>query len=98
MNLDLFLNKIQLTSLLDIIFPELQYIFKSGIHTNTLYTLLKKYLSTEEIAALRNKTLISILSKASKGRYKEDHALQLKSHAKSSIGIKEHFYLYAYTY
>lgn len=82
-------TKIQLTSLLDIIFPELQYIFKSGIHTNALYTLLKKYPSTEEIAALRDKTLVSILSKASKGHYKKDHALQLKSHAKSSIGIKD---------
>lgn len=82
-------TKIQLTSLLDIIFPELQYIFKTGIHSKTLYTLLKKYPSTEEIAALRNKTLVSILSKASKGRYKEEHALQLKSHAKSSIGIKD---------
>ena len=61
--------KIQLTSLLDIIFPELQYIFKSGIYTSTLYTLLKKYPSTtEEIAALKDKTLVSILSKASKRR------------------------------
>lgn len=66
--------------MLNIIFPELQYIFESGIHTNTLYTLLKK----EKLAALRDKTLISILNKASKVHYKEDHSLQLKSHAKSS--------------
>lgn len=81
--------KIQLVSLLDIIFPELQYFFKSGIHSNAVYTLLKKYPSTEKIAALREKTLFSILNKASKGHYKEEHALQLKSLAKSSVGIKD---------
>lgn len=81
--------KIQLVSLLDIIFPELQYFFKSGIHSNAVYTLLKKYPSTEKIAALREKTLFSILNKASKGHYKEEHASQLKSLAKSSVGIKD---------
>lgn len=81
--------KIQLVSLLDIIFPELQYFFKSGVHSNAIYTLLKKYPSTEKIAALREKTLFSILNKASKGHYKEEHASQLKSLAKSSVGIKD---------
>ncbi len=82
-------TKIQLVSLLDIIFPELQYFFKSGVHSNAVYTLLKKYPSTEKIAALREKSLFSILNKASKGHYKEEHALQLKSLAKSSVGIKD---------
>lgn len=82
-------TKIQLVSLLDVIFPELQYIFKSGIHTNALYSILKKYPSTEKIASLREKSLFSILNKASKGRYNMTHALQLKSHAKFSIGVKD---------
>lgn len=82
-------TKIQLVSLLDIIFPELQYFFKSGVHLNAVYTLLKKYPSTEKIAALREKSLFSILNKASKGHYKEQHASQLKSLAKSSVGIKD---------
>lgn len=82
-------SKIQLVSLLDIIFPELQYIFKSGIHTKALYSLLKKYPSTERIATLREKSLFSILSKASNGHYGMDHALLLKSHAKSSAGVKD---------
>ena len=56
--------KIQLVSLLDIIFPELQYIFKSGIHTKTIYSLLKKYPSTEKIAALREKSLFSIFKQS----------------------------------
>ena len=32
-------TKIQLVSLLNIIFSELQYFFKSGVHSNTVYTL-----------------------------------------------------------
>ena len=82
-------SKIQLVSLLDIIFPELQYVFKAGIHTKALYALLKKYPSTEKIAALREKSLFSILSKASKGHYDMANALLLKSHAKSSVGVKD---------
>lgn len=82
-------TKIQLVSLLDVIFPELQYIFKSGIHTKTIYSLLKKYPSTEKIAALREKSLFSILSKTSRGHYDMENALLLKSHAKSSVGVKD---------
>ena len=33
-------TKIQLTSYLDQVFPELQYFFKSGIHQNTVYVIL----------------------------------------------------------
>lgn len=33
--------KIQLTSYVDQVFPELQYFFKSGIHQNSVYALLK---------------------------------------------------------
>ena len=82
-------TKIQLASLLDIIFPELQYVFKAGIHTKALYYLLKKYPSTEKIAALREKSLFSILSRASKGHYDMENALLLKRQAKSSVGVKD---------
>ena len=34
--------KIQLTSYVDQIFPELQYFFKSGLHQNSVYALLKE--------------------------------------------------------
>ena len=44
--------KTQLVSYVDIIFPELQYFFKSGIHINTSYELLKKHSNTNDIAAL----------------------------------------------
>ena len=56
---------------------------------NVVYTLLKKYPSTEKITVLREKTLLSILNKTSKKHYKEEHALQLKSFVKFSVGIKD---------
>ena len=34
--------KIQLTSYVDQVFPELQYFFKSGLHQNSVYALLKE--------------------------------------------------------
>ena len=33
--------KIQLTSYLDQVFPELQYFFKSGLHQSSVYAVLK---------------------------------------------------------
>ena len=34
--------KIQLTSYMDQVFPELQYFFKSGLHQKAVYALLKE--------------------------------------------------------
>ncbi len=34
--------KIQLTSYVDQVFPELQYFFKSGLHQHSVYALLKE--------------------------------------------------------
>ena len=44
--------KIQLTSYVDTLFPELQFFFKSGLHIKTCYELLKSYPSPDDIAAL----------------------------------------------
>jgi len=60
--------KIQLTSYVDIIFPELQFFFKSGLHIKSCYELLKVYSSPDDIAALHLTKLSNILSKASRGR------------------------------
>lgn len=68
-------------TLLDIIFPKLQYIFEYSIHAKDLYALLKKYPS---IAALREKLLFSLLSKNFKDHYDMKNALFLKSYVKSS--------------
>lgn len=83
--------KIQLTSYVDVIFPELQYFFKSGLHIKTCYELLKSYSSPDDIVALHLTKLSNILSKASRGRFGKQDAESLKSLAKSSVGVKNTF-------
>ena len=78
--------KIQLTSYVDTLFPELQFFFKSGLHIKTCYELLKTYPSPDEIAALHLSN-----SKASRGRFGKQDAKSLKSLAKSSVGVKNTF-------
>ncbi len=80
--------KIQLTSFVDVIFPELQFFFKSGLHIKSCYELLKAYSSPDDIAALHLTKLSNILSKASRGRFGKQDAESLKSLAKSSVGVK----------
>lgn len=80
--------KIQLTSYVDVIFPELQSFFKSGLHIKTCYELLKAYSSPDDIAALHLTKLSNILSKASRGRFGKQDAQSLKSLAMSSVGVK----------
>lgn len=80
--------KIQLTSYVDVIFPKLQYFFKSGLHIKSCYELLKVYSSPDDIAALHLTKLSNILTKASRGRFGKQDAESLKSLAKSSVGVK----------
>ena len=80
--------KIQLTSYVDMIFPELQFFFKSGLHIRTCYELLKVYSSPDDIAALHLTKLSNLLSKASHGRFGKQDAKSLKSLAASSVGVK----------
>ena len=44
--------KIQLTSYMDQVFPELQYFFKSGVHQNSVYALLKEAPTPNAIASM----------------------------------------------
>ena len=81
--------KIQLTSLLDLLFPELQYLFKSKIHSKAIYTLLKKYPSAEEIAALKDDEISNLLYASSKGHFKREKSIELKSLSKTTVGIKD---------
>jgi transposase len=80
--------KIQLVSYVDMIFPELQFFFKSGLHIKTCYELLKSYSSPDDIAALHLTKLSNLLSKASRGRFGKEDARSLKSLAASSVGVK----------
>lgn len=66
-------TKILLTSYLDQSFPELQYFFKSGIHHNTCYTLLKEATSPAVIASIHLTHLTHLLEKVTiKQRWQKD--------------------------
>lgn len=81
--------KIQLVSYVDLIFPELQYFFKSGIHTKSCYALLKMESNPDRIANLHLTRLSNLLKKTSKGHYTKNHAVALKELASQSVGIKD---------
>lgn len=81
--------KIQLVSYVDLIFPELQYLFKSGIHTKSCYALLKTESNPDRIAKMHLTRLSNLLKKTSKAHYTKNHAIALKELASQSVGIKD---------
>lgn len=82
--------KIQLLTYIDQLFPELQYFFKSGIHINACYALLKEYSDPDKIAAMHLSRLSNLLRKASHGHFNKDTAIALKHLASKSVGTKNH--------
>ncbi len=81
--------KIQLTSYLDYIFPELQYHFKSGIHQKTVYALLREAPSAEQIASMHLTHLANLLTKSSNGHYKKEQAKEIRILAQKSVGCND---------
>lgn len=81
--------KIQLVSYVDLIFPELQYFFKSGIHTKSCYALLKTESNPDRIAKMHLTRLSNLLKQTSKGHYTKNHAIALKELASQSVGIND---------
>jgi transposase len=81
--------KTQLVAYLDVLFPELQYFFRAGIHIKTCYTLLTVHSNPDDIAALHLTYLSNLLRKASRGHFNKEDAARLKSLAQSSVGIKD---------
>jgi transposase len=82
--------KIQLVTYVDQLFPELQYFFKSGIHINACYSLLKECSDPDKIAAMHLTKLSNLLRKASHGHFNKDTAIALKELASKSVGTKNH--------
>lgn len=78
--------KIQLTTYVDQIFPELQYFFKSGLHHKACYALLKEASLPEDIASMHMTHLASLLNKASHGHFKKNKAQELRVLAQKSVG------------
>jgi len=57
--------KIQLTSYMDQVFPELQYFFKSGVHQNSVYALLKEAPTSNNIVPMHMTHLTHLLQTVS---------------------------------
>lgn len=80
--------KIQLLTYVDLLFPELQYFFKSGIHGKACYALLKTQPNPDKIAKMHLTRLTNLLSKSSHGHFNQSNAVRLKELASQSVGIK----------
>lgn len=81
--------KIQLTSYVDQVFPELQYFFKSGIHHKGCYALLKEAPTPEAIASMHLTHLTHLLKSASQGHFKKETAVELRVLAQKSVGSSD---------
>lgn len=79
--------KIQLGAFVDQLFPELNGFFRSGLHINTSYQLLKRHSSPSVIKGLHLTYLSNLLSKASRGKYTKQDAIRLRELAEKSVGI-----------
>lgn len=81
--------KIQLTSYVDEVFPELQYFFKSGLHQKSVYALLKEAPTPESIASMHMTHLAHLLKVNSHGHFNKETALQLRVLAQKSVGAND---------
>ena len=78
--------KIQLKAYVDETFPELQYFFKSGLHQNAVYALLREAPSAKAVASMHLTHLAHLLECASHGHFKKETASQLRVLARKSVG------------
>ena len=81
--------KIQLTSYVDQVLPELQYFFKSGLHQHSVYTLLKEAPTPNAISSMHMTHLAHILEVASHGHFDKDKARELRVLAQKSVGVND---------
>lgn len=81
--------KIQLTTYVDQVFPEIQYFFKSGLHQNAVYALLKEAPSPKEIASMHMTHLANLLKVNSHGHFTKEQAKELRVLAQKSVGAND---------
>ena len=81
--------KIQLTSYVDHVFPELQYFFKSGLHQKAVYALLKEAPTPHDIASMHMTHLSHLLEVASHGHFKKEQAKELGEMAQEAVGADD---------
>lgn len=75
-------HMVQLTNILDIIFPEFKPFFNNHFSITSI-SILEKYKSTEKIANMKD---FDSLSKLSRGKFTYSKFIKLKDLAKSTIG------------
>lgn len=80
---------IQLTSYMNQVFSELQHFFKSGVHQNSVYTLLKEAPTPNDIASMHMTHLTHLLQTASHGHFGKDTARELRVLVQKSVGIHD---------
>lgn len=78
--------KIQLTSYVDQVFPELQYFFKSGLHQKAVYALLSEAPTAKAVASVHMTHLANLLVKSSHGHFSKEQAKELRILAQKSVG------------
>lgn len=81
--------KIQLTSYIDQVFPELQYFFKSGLHQKSVYALLKEAPTPNAIASMHMTHLANLLKVNSHGHFTKEQAKELRVLAQKSVGVSD---------
>lgn len=79
--------KCQLVSCLDLVFPELSKVFKD-LHIKSSYALLSKYPSAFLISNAKTSSISKIISKASRGAFKTQKAMDIQNFAKNSIATR----------
>ena len=81
--------KIQLTTYVDEVFPEIQYFFKSGLHQKSIYTILKETPTPNEIASMHMTHLANLLKVNSHGHFDKEMARELRVLAQNSVGAND---------
>jgi len=81
--------KIQLTSYVDQVFPELQYFFKSGLHQKSVYALLKEAPTPKNISSMHMTHLAHLLEVSSHGHFNKEKAKELRVLAQKSVGASD---------
>ena len=74
---------------MDQVFPELQYFFKSVLHQNSVYALLKEAPTPTAIASMHMTHLAHLLEVASHGHFGKEKARELRVLAQKSVGVND---------
>ena len=82
--------KIQLTTYVDQVFPEIQYFFKSSLHHNAIYALLKEAPAPKESPSMHHRTHLANLPKVnSYGHFTKEQTKELRVLAQKSVAAND---------